>query len=53
MVAMLKMPNAFSTEPTGAETHLYGKIGGSPWCVTTRQRAALASGQRVSLRLPA
>ncbi|HVE06695.1 MAG TPA: sn-glycerol-3-phosphate ABC transporter ATP-binding protein UgpC [Paraburkholderia sp.] len=41
------------TEPTGAETHLYGKIGGSPWCVTTRQRAALAPGQRVSLRLPA
>jgi multiple sugar transport system ATP-binding protein len=40
-------------EPTGAETHLYGKIGGNTWCVTTRERAALAPGQRVMLRLPA
>ncbi len=41
------------TEPTGAETHLYGKVGGSPWCVTTRQRASIEPGQRVTLRLPA
>ncbi|MGH8780008.1 ABC transporter ATP-binding protein [Paraburkholderia sp.] len=40
-------------EPTGAETHLYGKIGGSTWCVTTRRRAAFEPGQRVTLRLPA
>jgi multiple sugar transport system ATP-binding protein len=40
-------------EPTGAETHLYGKIGGSTWCVTTRQRSAIEPGQRVALRLPA
>jgi multiple sugar transport system ATP-binding protein len=40
-------------EPTGAETHLYGKIGGSTWCVTTRQRASIEPGQRVALRLPA
>ncbi|WGS52165.1 sn-glycerol-3-phosphate ABC transporter ATP-binding protein UgpC [Paraburkholderia sp. D15] len=40
-------------EPTGAETHLYGKIGGSTWCVTTRQRSKIEPGQRVALRLPA
>jgi multiple sugar transport system ATP-binding protein len=40
-------------EPTGAETHLYGKVGGDTWCVTTRERAALEPGQRVTLRLPA
>jgi multiple sugar transport system ATP-binding protein len=40
-------------EPTGAETHLYGKIGGSTWCVTMRQRAIVEPGQRVALRLPA
>ena len=40
-------------EPTGAETHLYGKIGGSMWCVTMRQRAPVEPGQRVALRLPA
>ena len=39
-------------EPTGAETHLYGKIGGSTWCVTTRQRSKVEPGQRVTLRLP-
>lgn len=39
-------------EPTGAETHLYGKIGGSTWCVTTRQRSKVEPGQRVALRLP-
>ncbi|RFU48419.1 ABC transporter ATP-binding protein [Paraburkholderia sp. DHOC27] len=39
-------------EPTGAETHLYGKIGGATWCVTTRQRSNVQPGQRVSLRLP-
>jgi multiple sugar transport system ATP-binding protein len=39
-------------EPTGAETHLYGKIGGSTWCVTTRQRSTIEPGQRVALRLP-
>ncbi|MDE1180154.1 sn-glycerol-3-phosphate ABC transporter ATP-binding protein UgpC [Paraburkholderia sp.] len=41
------------TEPTGAETHLYGKIGGNVWCVTTRQRAQFEPGQRVMLDLPA
>ncbi|KAE8757842.1 sn-glycerol-3-phosphate ABC transporter ATP-binding protein UgpC [Paraburkholderia madseniana] len=40
-------------EPTGAETHLYGKIGGNTWCVTTRQRSKVEPGQRVTLRLPA
>jgi multiple sugar transport system ATP-binding protein len=40
-------------EPTGAETHLYGKIGGSTWCVTTRQRSKIEPGQRVALSLPA
>ncbi|WP_118178530.1 ABC transporter ATP-binding protein [Paraburkholderia phosphatilytica] len=40
-------------EPTGAETHLYGKIGNATWCVTTRQRASYEPGQRVLLRLPA
>ncbi|ADG18764.1 ABC transporter ATP-binding protein [Paraburkholderia atlantica] len=40
-------------EPTGAETHLYGKIGGSAWCVTTRERSKIEPGQRVALRLPA
>jgi len=39
-------------EPTGAETHLYGKIGGGTWCATTRQRATIEPGQRVTLRLP-
>ncbi|EDZ98478.1 ABC transporter related [Burkholderia sp. H160] len=40
-------------EPTGAETHLYGKIGGSAWCVTTRERSKIEPGQQVALRLPA
>jgi len=40
-------------EPTGAETHLYGKIGGAAWCVTTRERSRIEPGQRVALRLPA
>ncbi|MGF6595590.1 multiple sugar transport system ATP-binding protein [Paraburkholderia sp. GAS448] len=40
-------------EPTGAETHLYGTIGGSSWCVTTRQRSKIEPGQRVTLGLPA
>ncbi|WP_017773992.1 ABC transporter ATP-binding protein [Paraburkholderia kururiensis] len=40
-------------EPTGAETHLYGKIGGSTWCVTTRHRPTIGPGARVTLRLPA
>jgi multiple sugar transport system ATP-binding protein len=40
-------------EPTGAETHLYGKIGGNTWCVTTRQRSKVEPGERVALRLPA
>ncbi|TKC86328.1 sn-glycerol-3-phosphate ABC transporter ATP-binding protein UgpC [Trinickia terrae] len=39
-------------EPTGAETHLYGKIGGSTWCATLRKRTAVEPGQRVALRLP-
>ncbi len=39
-------------EPTGAETHVYGKIGGNTWCVTTRQRSKIEPGQRVALRLP-
>ncbi|MEI5997328.1 sn-glycerol-3-phosphate ABC transporter ATP-binding protein UgpC [Paraburkholderia bengalensis] len=39
-------------EPTGAETHLYGKIGGAAWCVTMRQRASIEPGQRVTLRFP-
>jgi multiple sugar transport system ATP-binding protein len=37
-------------EPTGAETHLYGKIGGAAWCVTMRQRASIEPGQRVAVR---
>ncbi len=40
-------------EPTGAETHLYGKIGGETWCVTTRQRSRVEPGQSVPLALPA
>ena len=40
-------------EPTGAETHLYGKIGGAPWCVTMRQRASIEPGQRVTVRFAA
>ena len=40
-------------EPTGAETHLYGKIGGNTWCVTTRQRSNLEPGERIALHLPA
>ncbi|SEB12972.1 ABC transporter ATP-binding protein [Paraburkholderia sartisoli] len=40
-------------EPTGAETHLYGQMGGSTWCVTTRQRSTVEPGQRVALGLPA
>jgi multiple sugar transport system ATP-binding protein len=39
-------------EPTGAETHLYGKIGGETWCVTTRERPAIEPGQRMTLGLP-
>ncbi|WP_028209793.1 ABC transporter ATP-binding protein [Paraburkholderia mimosarum] len=39
-------------EPTGAETHLYGKIGGTTWCVTTRARTDIAPGQRMTLELP-
>ncbi|WP_144107666.1 ABC transporter ATP-binding protein [Paraburkholderia sp. BCC1886] len=39
-------------EPTGAETHLYGNIGGSTWCVTTRQRSKVQPGERVALRFP-
>ncbi|SEI66202.1 ABC transporter ATP-binding protein [Paraburkholderia diazotrophica] len=39
-------------EPTGAETHLYGKIGGASWCVTMRQRASIEPGQRVTVRFP-
>jgi multiple sugar transport system ATP-binding protein len=39
-------------EPTGAETHLYGKIGGAAWCVTMRQRASIEPGQRVTVRFP-
>ncbi len=40
-------------EPTGAETHFYGKIGGNTWCVTTRVRPAIEPGQRMTLGLPA
>ena len=40
-------------EPTGAETHLYGKIGGTTWCVTSRRRSAYEPGQRVTLGLAA
>jgi multiple sugar transport system ATP-binding protein len=40
-------------EPTGAETHLYGKIGGETWCVTTRERRAIEPGERMTLGLPA
>jgi multiple sugar transport system ATP-binding protein len=40
-------------EPTGAETHLYGKIGGQTWCVTTRERRVIEPGQRMTLGLPA
>jgi len=39
-------------EPTGAETHLYGKVGGSAWCVTMRQRVTIEPGQRVALSFP-
>jgi len=39
-------------EPTGAETHLYGKIGGAAWCVTMRQRVPIEPGQRVTVRFP-
>jgi multiple sugar transport system ATP-binding protein len=39
-------------EPTGAETHLYGKIGSSTWCVTTRARPQVEPGQRMTLGLP-
>jgi multiple sugar transport system ATP-binding protein len=39
-------------EPTGAETHLYGKIGGSTWCVTTRARPQVEPGQRMTIGLP-
>ncbi|MFP3757856.1 TOBE domain-containing protein, partial [Cupriavidus sp. SIMBA_020] len=39
-------------EPTGAETHLYGKIGGQSWCVTTRARPGIEPGQRMTLGLP-
>ncbi|MDR3096090.1 MAG: sn-glycerol-3-phosphate ABC transporter ATP-binding protein UgpC [Paraburkholderia sp.] len=39
-------------EPTGAETHLYGKIGGTTWCVTTRARPGIEPGQRMTLGLP-
>jgi len=40
-------------EPTGAQTHLYGKIGGATWCVTTSERPAIAPGQRMTIGLPA
>jgi multiple sugar transport system ATP-binding protein len=39
-------------EPTGAETHLYGKIGGETWCATTRDRVPVEPGQRLMLGLP-
>ena len=39
-------------EPTGAETHLYGKIGASNWCVTTHTRMQVEPGQRMMLGLP-
>ncbi|APA85062.1 sn-glycerol-3-phosphate ABC transporter ATP-binding protein UgpC [Paraburkholderia sprentiae WSM5005] len=39
-------------EPTGAETHLYGTVGGSTWCVTTRHRVDVAPGRTVALRIP-
>ena len=39
-------------EPTGAETHLYGKIGKTTWCVTTRARPDITPGQRMTLGLP-
>ncbi|MEX3923414.1 ABC transporter ATP-binding protein [Paraburkholderia sp. BR10936] len=39
-------------EPTGAETHLYGKIGATTWCVTTRARPDVSPGQRMTLGLP-
>ncbi|AIO65364.1 ABC transporter ATP-binding protein [Burkholderia oklahomensis] len=37
-------------EPTGAETHFYGKVNGSTWCITTRERATLRPDQRVRLQ---
>jgi len=40
-------------EPTGAETHLYGKIGGSSWCVSTHARVQIEPGQRMTFALPA
>jgi multiple sugar transport system ATP-binding protein len=31
---------------------MYGKIGGSTWCVTTRARPQVEPGQRMTLGLP-
>jgi len=39
-------------EPTGAETHLTGKIGADTWCVTTRERPAIGPGERMTIGLP-
>jgi multiple sugar transport system ATP-binding protein len=39
-------------EPTGAETHCYGRAGGAPFCVTVPHRLDAAPGQVLRLDLP-
>lgn len=39
-------------EPTGAETHLYGSVDNSTWCVTTRHRFDFSPGVSVALHIP-
>ncbi|UTY57034.1 ABC transporter ATP-binding protein [Massilia sp. erpn] len=39
-------------EPTGAETHLYAKLGGQPLCVAAAGRLAVQPGDALSLLLP-
>jgi multiple sugar transport system ATP-binding protein len=39
-------------EPTGAETHCYGRAGGAPFCVAVPHRLDAAPGQELRLDLP-
>jgi multiple sugar transport system ATP-binding protein len=39
-------------EPTGAETHVYGKLADATWCLTTRDRTIDRPGIELGLELP-
>jgi multiple sugar transport system ATP-binding protein len=40
-------------EPTGAETHVHGKVGGAPFCVASRERIDITTDRELKLSFAA